>query len=56
MCLVKSFGVTYMVMNSHEDSQGGLRTTLKGSMYQELPSKQVTQIEKVPPHPAAQMI
>ena len=38
-----------MAINNHENSGGGLTTTLKGSMCLELPSEQVFQIEYVPP-------
>ena len=38
-----------MVINSHGNSRGGLKTTLKGSLYRELSSELVTQIEKLPP-------
>ena len=36
----------YVYINSHGNSPGGLKTTLKGFIYQELSSEVVTQIEK----------
>ena len=42
-------GNKQVVIYKHANSRGGLTTTLKGSMYQELPSELVTQIKKVPP-------
>ena len=38
-----------MVINSHGNSRGGLKTTLKGSLYREFSSELVTQVEKVTP-------
>ena len=37
-----------MVIHSHGNFLGGLTTTLKESMYSELPSELVTQIENMP--------
>ena len=37
-----------MAINNHGNSRGATKN-LKGSMYRELPSELVTQIEKMPP-------